>query len=84
MSDQYRDRAGVLAVLAIRVTPRWPWQTALRPGVRVGLVHAGNLGDVVATLPMAGAVKAACPSAEVLFIGRRYTEPGRARQPSCR
>jgi ADP-heptose:LPS heptosyltransferase len=56
-------------------TPRWPWQTALRPGVRVGLVHAGNLGDVVATLPMAGAIKAACPSAEVLFIGRRYTEP---------
>jgi heptosyltransferase III len=39
------------------------------------LVHAGNLGDVVATLPMAGAIKSACPNAEIVFIGRRYTEP---------
>src|SRR6185312_1810982 len=54
---------------------RWPWQAKLRPGSRVGLVHAGNLGDVVATLPMAGAVKAACPSAKIVFIARRYTEP---------
>lgn len=52
-----------------------PWHGKLRPGIRVGLVHAGNLGDVVATLPMAGAVKTACPGATVLFIGRRYTKP---------
>lgn len=54
---------------------RRPWQTELYPGARVGLVHAGNLGDVVATLPMAGAIKSACPNAEIVFIGRRYTEP---------
>jgi ADP-heptose:LPS heptosyltransferase len=38
------------------------------------LVQAGNLGDVVHTLPMAGAIKAACPTATIVFIGRRYTE----------
>ncbi len=47
----------------------------MRPGVRIGLVHAGNLGDIVHALPMAGAIKAACPSATIVFIGRRYTEP---------
>jgi ADP-heptose:LPS heptosyltransferase len=46
----------------------------LRPDSRVGLVHAGNLGDVVHTLPMAGAIKAAYPTATIVFIGRRYTE----------
>jgi ADP-heptose:LPS heptosyltransferase len=51
-----------------------PWQAQLYPGVRIGLVHAGNIGDVIATLPMAGAIKAACPSAEIVFIGRRYVE----------
>jgi hypothetical protein len=54
------------------------WQskeTGLYPGVRVGLVQAGNLGDVVHTLPMAGAIKAACPTATIVFIGRRYAEP---------
>jgi ADP-heptose:LPS heptosyltransferase len=53
----------------------WPWQAKLHPGSRVGLVHAGNLGDVVATLPMAGAIKAVCPSATIVFIARRYAEP---------
>jgi len=53
---------------------RRPWQAELYPGARVGLVQAGNLGDVVHTLPMAGAIKAACPSATIVFIGRRYTE----------
>src|SRR5262245_51505717 len=38
-----------------------PWEAELYPGARVGLVQAGNLGDVVHTLPMAGAIKAACP-----------------------
>ena len=52
-----------------------PWQPQLYPGARIGLVHAGGLGDVVATLPMAGAIKSACPNAEIVFIGRRYTEP---------
>ena len=51
-----------------------PWQAELYPGARVGLVQAGNLGDVVHTLPMAGAIKAACPTATIVFIGRRYTE----------
>jgi heptosyltransferase-3 len=55
---------------------RWrPWQAKLRPGSRVGLVQAGNLGDVVHVLPMAGAIKTASPSATIVFIGRRYTEP---------
>src|SRR5262249_55724931 len=62
---------------------RWywrPWQAELYPGARVGLVQAGNLGDVVHTLPMAGAIKAACPTATIVFIGRRYTEFPRCRQ----
>ena len=51
-----------------------PWQAELYPGARVGLAQAGNLGDVVHTLPMAGAIKAACPTATIVFIARRYTE----------
>jgi hypothetical protein len=51
-----------------------PWQAELHPGARVGLAQAGNLGDVVHTLPMAGAIKAGCPTATIVFIGRRYTE----------
>jgi heptosyltransferase III len=51
-----------------------PWQAELYPGARVGLAHAGNLGDIVHTLPMAGAIKAACPAATIVFIARRYTE----------
>jgi len=47
----------------------------LGPGIRIGLVHAGNLGDVVAALPMAGAIKAACPSAHISFICRCYSAP---------
>ena len=69
MSDQYRNSAPPL------LYRRWPWQASLRPGGRIGLVHAGNLGDIVHALPMAGAIKAACPSATIVFIGRRYTEP---------
>ncbi|MGC2336442.1 MAG: hypothetical protein WA625_11790, partial [Pseudolabrys sp.] len=38
------------------------------------MAQAGNLGDVVHTLPMAGAIKAACPTATIVFIARRYTE----------
>ena len=53
---------------------RYWWQAELFPDARVGLVQAGNLGDVVHTLPMAGAIKAACPTATIVFIGRRYTE----------
>jgi heptosyltransferase III len=53
----------------------WPWQAKLRPDSRIGLVQAGNLGDVVHVLPMAGAIKTVCPSATIVFIGRRYTEP---------
>jgi lipopolysaccharide heptosyltransferase III len=43
--------------------------------MRIGLMHGGALGDVVATLPMAGAIKAACPGVAIVFIGRRYVEP---------
>src|SRR5262245_25462929 len=53
---------------------RYWWQAELFSNARVGLVQAGNLGDVVHTLPMAGAIKAACPTATIVFIGRRYTE----------
>jgi ADP-heptose:LPS heptosyltransferase len=52
----------------------WPWQTQLRPDSRVGLAHAGNLGDIVHTLPMAGAIKAVFPTATIVFIARRYAE----------
>ncbi len=51
-----------------------PWQAELYPGVRIGLVQAGNLGDVAHALPMTGAIKAACPTATIVFIARRYTE----------
>lgn len=49
--------------------------TRLWPGCRVGVVQHFNLGDVVATLPIAGVIKQACPTAQVVFIGRRYAEP---------
>ena len=53
---------------------RWPWQAELRPDSRIGIAHAGNLGDIVHTLPMAGAIKSAFPTATIVFIARRYTE----------
>jgi len=53
---------------------RWPWQVELRPDSRIGLSHAGNLGDIVHALPMAGAIKAIAPTATIVFIARRYVE----------
>jgi hypothetical protein len=41
-----------------------------RPGARIGLVHEGNFGDIIATLPMAAILKAAVPKCTTVFIGR--------------
>jgi ADP-heptose:LPS heptosyltransferase len=39
---------------------------------RIGIVHEGNFGDIIAILPMAGILKAALPNCTTVFIGRRY------------
>lgn len=42
---------------------------------RIILSRTDNLGDVVLTLPMAGVIKKYLPDAEIIFIGKKYTEP---------
>lgn len=42
---------------------------------RIILSRTDNLGDVVLTLPMAGAIKAQLPDSQVFFIGKSYTKP---------
>lgn len=41
----------------------------------VVIAQPANLGDVVACLPMAGAIKQASPQTQVLLLGRRYVQP---------
>jgi len=41
---------------------------------RIILSRTDNLGDVVLTLPMAGAIKAQLPDSQVFFIGKSYTK----------
>ncbi len=42
--------------------------------MRIVISRTDSIGDVVLTLPMAGAIKMALPEAEVSFLGRSYTE----------
>lgn len=42
---------------------------------RVIIARTDSIGDVILTLPMAGAMKMQQPNCEVLFIGRNYTRP---------
>ena len=51
-----------------------PWQAELYPGARVGLVQAGNLGDVLPRCRWPAQSRPACPTARIVFIARRYTE----------
>jgi ADP-heptose:LPS heptosyltransferase len=39
------------------------------------LSRTDNLGDVMLTLPMAGAIKKQLPDSQVFFIGKNYTRP---------
>ncbi len=39
------------------------------------IVRTDRLGDVILTLPMASAIKAAIPASRVLFLARAYTKP---------
>ncbi|TAH20374.1 MAG: lipopolysaccharide heptosyltransferase family protein [Cytophagales bacterium] len=41
---------------------------------KIILSRTDNLGDVVLTLPMAGAIKAQLPDSQVFFIGKSYTK----------
>jgi len=47
----------------------------LPPPRRVILSRTDNIGDVVLTLPMAGAIKEAWPDTEVLLLAREYVQP---------
>ena len=42
---------------------------------RILISRPDSIGDVVLTLPMAGALKARHPGVQILFLGRTYTEP---------
>jgi len=44
-------------------------------GKRVILSRTDNLGDVILTLPLAGYLKAVAPGVEVIFLGKKYTQP---------
>lgn len=41
---------------------------------KIVLSRTDNLGDVVLTLPLAGLLKKQYPQAEIIFIGKKYTE----------
>jgi heptosyltransferase III len=43
--------------------------------MHIVLSRSDSIGDVVLTLPMAGAIKEKFPEAKISFIGRKYTEP---------
>lgn len=47
----------------------------MRQGRVVVIAQPANLGDVVACLPMAGALKQAAPDTRVLLLARRYAQP---------
>ena len=49
---------------------------------RILIVRTDRLGDVVLTLPMAGAIKSAETDTEVFFLARSYTAPILERSPS--
>jgi ADP-heptose:LPS heptosyltransferase len=42
---------------------------------KIILSRTDNIGDVVLTLPMAGAIKKQMPDSQVFFIGKAYTKP---------
>ncbi|SFF21246.1 glycosyltransferase family 9 protein [Thermoflexibacter ruber] len=42
---------------------------------KIILSRTDNIGDVVLTLPMAGAIKKQIPDSQVFFIGKAYTKP---------
>ncbi len=41
---------------------------------RVAIARTDSIGDVILTLPMAGAIKQSYPNVEVVFIGKGYTK----------
>ncbi|MBX2900181.1 MAG: glycosyltransferase family 9 protein [Cyclobacteriaceae bacterium] len=44
-------------------------------GTRIVISRTDNLGDVILTLPLAGYLKTLQPDLEILFIGKKYTQP---------
>jgi ADP-heptose:LPS heptosyltransferase len=43
--------------------------------MQIILSRTDSIGDVVLTLPMAGALKQAIPDCKIIFLGREYTRP---------
>ena len=41
---------------------------------RILISRTDSIGDVILTLPLAGAIKAYLPEAKVIFLGRNYTK----------
>ncbi|KAB8031088.1 glycosyltransferase family 9 protein [Fluviispira multicolorata] len=42
---------------------------------RILISRTDNIGDVILTIPMAGAIKKQFPNSKVLFLGKKYTKP---------
>ena len=42
---------------------------------KILISRTDNMGDVILTLPIAGAIKKSCPTTEVAFLGKAYTQP---------
>ena len=49
-------------------------ETILKNARRIAVVRTDRLGDMVLTLPMCSALKAACPNAQITLITRSYCE----------
>ncbi len=42
---------------------------------KILISRTDNIGDVILTLPMAGAIKQKYPNSKVIFLGKKYTKP---------
>ena len=42
---------------------------------KIIISRTDNIGDVILTLPMAGAIKQKYPNSKIIFLGKKYTKP---------
>ncbi len=49
--------------------------------MKIAIVRTDKIGDMVLTLPMAGAIREAAPGCEILLVASRYVEPLVTGQP---
>lgn len=42
---------------------------------KILISRTDNIGDVILTLPMAGAIKQKYPNSKIIFLGKKYTKP---------